>query len=376
MRAIFITLLLALVLTAATEFGRERWAESQADRAAAAGHHEQAYLKYQELTLSRPWFLDRTELIVRTEAEAATILPDAVRDHDFVRAVHIVNLIMAGPDSGYETDANAAAFAMPDQQIEWVSQLLDEGRIDDALRECDVARPMYSSRPQVLGRLRTLEARGRVAGAGRALASGDSLSALELLSQLDPTSPQSVLSRAEDMVRQAAATRADWLVARRDFPGLLRWFATARNSVRDRTILQRAANLEYVNYAHRVFEIPPSGVPTLEVDEPPAATAIGSTDSGVAVLAIRNRTSQPITVLLRGSADDYRAVVGPGGRTHVKVHPGEYAEAVRGGNGPVPYLGVIRLTAADYSQDFDIKARGTAVPTGFENRVVTAHLLQ
>jgi hypothetical protein len=376
MRAIFITLLLALVPTAATEFGRERWAESQADRAASAGHHEQAYLKYQELTLSRPWFLDRSELIVRTEAEAASVLPAAIRRHDYVQAVHLGNLILGGPDSGYETEANAAAFAMPDQQIEYMARLLDEGRIDDALRECDVARPMYSGRPQVLGRLRTLEARVRVAGAERAVASGDSLSARELLSQLDPMSPQAVLSRAEDMVRQATATRADWLVARRDFPGLLRWFATARNSVRDRTNLQRAANLEYVNIAHRVFEIPPSGVPTLEVDEPPAATAIGSTGSGLALLAIGNRTSEPITVLLRGTVNDYRAVVGPGGRTHLKLRPGEYAEAVRGGAGPVPYLGVIRLTAAGYSQDFDLKTSGAAGPIGFENRVVTARLLQ
>ena len=371
MRTAFVTLLFAASLCAAAIFLREHGTEREAERALASREPIRAFELYGQLRTLRPWFLDRSEIDARFEAAAAAALPLAEAHHDFTLAAKLAATILTvsrnSVNPGYMTGANAAVARLPDEHLRWIADLLDQGHIDDALRECGAARGLYAERPWALDRLRALDARGVIARAERALASGDPELVVRTVAALDPAAPIPLQVRAVKAVRGASAARAQWQIANRDFPGLLRGFDATLEIVSERSALVRAVELEFAELARRVFEMPATeAIDTLDVDDLPPPTAVGpSPGSGVARLSILNHTGRPLTVYLRG-AHDYKVVIDPGRTARLDVRSGEYAEAAfDNGSKTVPYLGVIQLPAADHLQAFAIgqrRARQGAAP--------------
>ena len=363
MRTAFVTLLVATSLCAAAIFLREHGTEREAERALASRDPIRAFELYGQLRASRPWFLDRGELDGNFEAAAAAGLTVAEARHDFTLAARLATTILAvsrrSGDSSYVGEANEVVARLPDEHLRWIADLLDRGRIDDALRECEAATGLYAARPGALDRLRDLEARGVIVRAERALASGDAELVVRTVADLDPAAPIPLQVRAVKAVRGASAARAQWQIANRDFPGLLRGFDASLRIVRERSALVRAVTMEFAESVRRVFGMPATdAIDTLDVDDLPPATAVGpSLGSGLARLSIFNHTGQSLTVCLRG-AHDYKVAIDPGRAAQLDVRPGEYAQAAFGaGSRAVPYLGVIQLSDAEHLQAFAIGQR-------------------
>ena len=357
---LFLITLVALFVSGVAAVGvSEYWEAKRADDAMQDGEPARAFQLYTSLSGRKLWFLDRGDLAIRREAAAAGGLAAALRNHDFDVAADLIGVILTGPETGYETEAKPALSDLPQQHLEYLGTLVEDGRFEQALAESTQALPLYAGQPRVLEELGVLRSHAQLGLASTSLTAGDAARAIAILADLDKTAPTPEQFQAVKLVSTGMSHGSDGFVSSRDFPGLLIWFQSARDKLDGHPNLRRAAMNVAGDYAGRVFELPSSEVPdTLEIENPPMAEPVApAAGSEYAVLTVSNRTSLPITVFLRGERD-YRTAkpIEPGRTDRIVLPAGRYAEAVHASvPDPVPYLGVLRLAAVEYSQAFDVR---------------------
>jgi hypothetical protein len=195
--------------------------------------------------------------------------------------------------------------------------------------------------------------------ASSALTGGDVRRAIDVLAELDDAAPSVAQFEAAKLVAVGTGHGADRYVSGRDFAGLLIWFDSVRRTLDSRPHLRRSAMMVAGEYAERVFDLPRMWIEeTLDVDVPPLPAPVApSARAGYAVVTIRNKTNQAMTVYLRGDRDyRTRRPILPGDAERLVVRAGRYAEAVHGGTSdPVPYLGVLSLEPVEYVQEFTVR---------------------
>lgn len=374
MKTVFVVLLAVAGVAASGHWLDEHWTSV---RARANGDPMRAYALYTSLAGQRLWFLERADVEKRRATAAADALPVAVRDRNFDLAATLGSVVRGAAGTGLDATGARALLRLSEAHLQYIDELIAGGLYEQALAEGARASGAYATEEGIPQRVVALRTQAHLALARKMVGANDLAGAVAILARFEADASTSDQYQAVSLVREAVAQRADWYVTNRDFPGLLRWFRSAHDTLDARANLLREAMLVYGSYAQRVFDLPSSAVAdTPDVEEPPIARATGASASGYAILSITNRASQPFTVVLRGP-HDYKTTtpVRPGQSVRIAAPPGQYAEAVFSSTWePLPYLGVIRLVAVEYSQEFTVgevggeRGRSWAVPPGDDRR--------
>jgi hypothetical protein len=362
MKAIFTTLVGLLVVCVTAVWIDEYRQARRAAGAMTAGDGTTASMLYTSLIGRRLWFVDRHDLLMRREAAAAGGLGAMMRDHDFSRAVDMVQLILSGPETGHESGARSVLREIPLQHMNYIRELTGGGHFDKALAEVGLATALYGEWPSVLKDLKGLRAAGQAGLAEERVLRGNPDGAIDVLADFESAAPIQSLRQARDAARHAVVVRAAELQRYRMYPDFLEWYPRIHARLVGRPEVLDAVALAYADMARRTFDLPAtSAVPeALDVDEPPPARAVSPTiGTGVAMLLVVNRTGQPIAIVLRGPRD-YRTPtpIPPGESVRIAVRPGRYAQAVHAGQGLVPFLGVVQFAEAEYTQEFSEREHG------------------
>jgi hypothetical protein len=357
-----------IVVLVAGVFAGERL---QLRRAAAALHTDpkRALETYDSLASRVTWFADDGEILTGREAASVRLVAGALRDHQYETVVRLCATVLAAPESGNEAECGDVLRALPGRHLAFAAALLDEGRVDEALKTLNEAGSIYSEQPRTMEGVSTLRSRGYLIEAHDRLAAGDVRRLLAVLPAAYDAAPLPVQHEAARLAEAGIRRAGDHYIDTADAPGFLTWFRATCDQLRTRPELFDACVTVFGEAARRLFDLP-AATPVLDtatIDELPlaAVTRRGSTRNRLARLTITNDTDAPVVVRLRGLGHiSARRTIAPGERLHMTTLAGRYAQVIAaGGGGIIPYFGVLDLLEeGEYEQAFTTMDLGVESP--------------
>lgn len=340
-------------------FAREHLDQGGVEVRLRAGDAAGAYARCRSLEGRSLWFLDRPDVASQCEGAAREALVGALHEERFEPAASYCAAIASAPDTGFENGVRTTCRDLGPTYVRYISRLVSRGEEERALRETNTGEQLFGDQADVVSGLRMLRAEAQAGQFEHAVASGDAEAAFRSLTDLEPTAPAAVVRRVEEHINDAWTLGVAKHIGGHNFPAVLELYERLRKSLQPE--LRYGLALAYRDSAQQIFSLPSvSDIrDVLDEDPTPPVTAVDQTRrSRRAEVTFTNRTERPLWIVLRGEAQDYRiGPIPPGDSRPAAIRPGRYAEAAHTGSGVHPFIGVIQVPEATFTQEFAIDER-------------------
>ncbi|MBM4262867.1 MAG: hypothetical protein FJ145_15740 [Deltaproteobacteria bacterium] len=350
--------LMGLGAAAAFNYGSETWDSFNCGKLTRDGEGGYAKILADRSSADDVLFTNPKTITACRDRAIVAAARQAIADKDFNLAINYLNSLSKDADGRAKAEAATLSVRLPEVHINWVTDLVDNGKLDTAITELKSMRKMYVKEQEVLLRVKALDARARILKAEETLKKGPVTAVLVSLRELDTEIPIEYRQRAETLIDSTVKAPAEEYFARKDYPSLFRWLAAAKKDVA--RFQSKAMEKIEAGYMAKVFDVP-ANVELKDTAAAPPIVAVESLQKAERTsLKISNDSGKNIAVQIVGQQPKHKFDIPIAGEKEIMLPSGEYVQLVVGGDGVRPHLGIFRIEGHSYRQMFTMRNQETA----------------